>query len=217
MTNTAAPRTFLQSLEVMAAEASSEGLTLHSIMDRLDERAFGAALFLLALPCAIPFLYLVPQIVSLPMMALTLQMLAGREEPWLPEKFGSRNIDKAGLTRMSSFGRKWFGWLESVSRPRLVWLTENGAERLVALFLTVFCASILIPLPLTNTGPGIAVAIACFGLMSRDGLLVLLGLVIGTIWICLLGFGLFFFGTMIFELGTREFLSLFFGRPEGAL
>lgn len=211
MNDEAVSRTFLQSLEAMATEAVPEGLSLHAIMDRLDERAFGAALFLLALPCAIPFLYLVPQIVSLPMMALTLQMLAGREEPWLPEKFGSRKIDKAGLTRMARFGRKWFGWLESFSRPRLTWLTGHAAERLVALFLTVFCASILLPLPLTNTTPGIAVAIACFGLMSRDGLLVILGLIVGTLWVSLLTFGVIFFGTMIFELGTREFLGLLFG------
>ncbi|MEM1036505.1 MAG: exopolysaccharide biosynthesis protein [Pseudomonadota bacterium] len=209
------PQTFLQGLEIMADQAKPEGLSLHAIFDQLNERAFGAALFLLALPCAIPFLYLVPQIVSLPMMALTLQMLAGREEPWLPEKFGSRKIDKAGLTRMASFGRKWFGWLERVSRPRLTWLTGHKAERVIALFLTVFCASILVPLPLTNTTPGIAVAIACFGLMSRDGIMVILGVVIGTLWVSLLLFGIIFFGTVIFELGTREFLGLLFG-SDGA-
>lgn len=209
------PQTFLQGLEIMADQAKPEGLSLYAIFDQLNERAFGAALFLLALPCAIPFLYLVPQIVSLPMMALTLQMLAGREEPWLPEKFGSRKIDKAGLTRMASFGRKWFGWLERVSRPRLTWLTGHKAERVLALFLTVFCASILLPLPLTNTTPGIAVAIACFGLMSRDGIMVILGVVIGTLWVSLLLFGIIFFGTVIFELGTREFLGLLFG-SDGA-
>lgn len=179
-------RTFLQSLEAMADEAPQDGFTLHYIFDRLDERAFGAALFLLALPCAIPFLYLVPQIVSLPMMALTLQMLAGRHEPWLPERFATRKIDKVGLTRMSRFGRKWFGWLERISKPSLTWLTGRKSERVIALFLTVFCASILVPLPSTNTVPGIGVAIVSFGLMSRDGRLVLLGLLIGSLWVSLL-------------------------------
>ncbi|GAB5458628.1 MAG: exopolysaccharide biosynthesis protein [Henriciella sp.] len=186
MSNTRNPHTFLQSLEHMASDAPSEGLSLRAIMDRLDERAFGAGLFILALPCAIPFLYLVPQIVSLPMMALTLQMLAGRSEPWLPQKFGERKIDKDGLTRMSTFGRKWFGWLEIIAHPRLTWLTGKGAERVLAVFLTVFCASILLPIPSTNTVPGIGVAIAAFGLMSRDGLLVILGVIIGCLWVSLL-------------------------------
>ncbi len=186
MSHAPSPHTFLQSLEAMADEAGEEGYSLRAIFARLDERAFGAGLFLLALPCAIPFLYLVPQVVSLPMMALTLQMLAGREEPWLPEKFGERRIDKPGLTRMSRFGRKWFGWLEKISHPRMSWLTGKSAERVLALFLTVFCASILLPIPSTNTVPGIGVAIIAFGLMSRDGLLVILGLIIGTAWIALL-------------------------------
>jgi len=129
MDKTQKPRTFLQSLEAMASEAPEPGLTLRAIFERLDERAFGAGLFLLALPCAIPFLYIVPQVVSLPMMALTLQMLAGRGEPWLPAKFGQRKIDKAGLTRMSGFGRKWFGWLERIARPRLRSVSD-GVQRL---------------------------------------------------------------------------------------
>jgi hypothetical protein len=180
------PRTFLQSLEAMADQAPETGFSLHDILDRLEERAFGAMLFILALPCAIPFLYGVPQVVSLPMMALTLQMLAGREEPWLPEKFGKRMINKAGLTRTSRFGRKWFGWLEVISHPRLTFLTGKTMERVVALFLTAFCASILVPLPLTNSTPAIAVAIVSFGLMARDGILVLLGIVLGSVWIGIL-------------------------------
>ncbi|MEM8617402.1 MAG: exopolysaccharide biosynthesis protein, partial [Pseudomonadota bacterium] len=97
--------------------------------------------------------------------------------------------DKAGLTRMARFGRTWFGWLEWVAFPRLTLLSSKPAERLVALFLTAFCASILIPLPGTNTVPGIAVAIAAFGLMSRDGLLILLGLVLGCGWLAFLILG----------------------------
>lgn len=187
MTDTLRPqRTFLQSLESMAADAPDEGLSLHAILDRLEERAFGAMLFILALPCAIPFLYGVPQVVSLPMLALTLQMLAGRNEPWLPEKFGARKIDKAGLSRMSGFGRKWFGWLERISHPRLTFLTGKAMERIIALFLTAFAASILVPLPLTNSTPAIAVAIVAFGLMARDGILVILGTILGSVWIGIL-------------------------------
>ena len=105
MTRYPSPRTFLQSIELMAEEAPEEGFSLRMIFDRLDERAFGAALFILALPCCIPFLYGVPQVVSLPMMVLAAQMVAGREEPWLPQKFGQRMIDKKGLTRTAKGGR----------------------------------------------------------------------------------------------------------------
>ncbi len=186
MTETPSPRTFLQSIEAMAQEAPEEGFTLRQIFDRLHERAFGAGLFILALPCCIPFLYGVPQIVSLPMMALAGQMVAGRKEPWLPEKFAQRMIDKKGLTRTATGGRKWFGWLEKIAQPRLTFLLGRRGERVIGLFLVFFCASILVPLPSTNTVPGIGVAIVAFGLMARDGILVILGSIIGTAWIATL-------------------------------
>ena len=186
MTETVTPRTFLQSIEAMADDAPPEGLTLQDILSRLDERAFGAGLFILALPCCIPFLYGVPQVVALPMMALTLQMLAGREEPWMPEKFAARRINREGLEKTAKGGRKWFGWIEAIARPRLTFMFAGPGERVIAVLLTLFCASILVPLPMTNTVPGIGVAIVAFGLMARDGILVLLGSIVGTAWIATL-------------------------------
>ncbi|KCZ91603.1 ExoD family protein [Hyphomonas johnsonii MHS-2] len=167
----------------MAERAPEEGLSLRAILDQLDESAFGAGLFFLALPCCIPFLYGVPQIVSLPMMALAGQMAAGRELPWMPEKFGQRKIDRNGLTQMAKGGRKWLGWIETFTKPRLTGITGKKSERVVGLFLCVFSASILVPLPMTNTVPGFGVALASFGLINKDGILVILGILVGLAWI----------------------------------
>lgn len=199
-TATHPPRTLLQSIEAMAAEAGPQGLTLREIMDRLDERAFGAMLFVLALPCCIPFLYLVPQIVALPMMALALQMAIGREEPWLPRKLADRRIERDGLNNTARGGRKWFGWVEAIARPRLTFLTGAGPERVIGAILCVFCASILVPLPMTNTVPGFAVALASFGLIQRDGLLVVIGLVLGSLWVSALVYGVVFGLDFVTEL-----------------
>ncbi|MEE2921209.1 MAG: exopolysaccharide biosynthesis protein [Pseudomonadota bacterium] len=185
MTSTAIPteKTLLQTIEALAERAPEDGFSLRAIFDQLDESAFGAGLFLLALPCCIPFLYGVPQVVSLPMMALAAQMAMGREQPWMPDKLGNRKIDRKGLTQMAAGGRKWLGWIERIVRPRFTVITGKRSERVIGLFLCVFCASILVPLPMTNTVPGFAVAIASFGLMQKDGLMVIAGLVIGTAWV----------------------------------
>ena len=176
-------RTLLQTIEDLAERAPEEGYSLREIFDQLDESAFGAGLFLLALPCCIPFLYGVPQIVSLPMMALAVQMVMGREQPWMPDRLGTRKIDREGLTQMARGGRKWLGWIETIVRPRLTLITGPRSERVLGLFLCVFCASILLPFPMTNTVPGFAVAIASFGLMQRDGLMVIAGWILGCLWV----------------------------------
>ncbi|MFN4023205.1 MAG: exopolysaccharide biosynthesis protein [Hyphomonas sp.] len=176
-------RTLLQTIEALAEAAPEEGFSLRDIFDRLDESAFGAGLFLLALPCCIPFLYGVPQVVALPMLALAFQMAIGREEPWLPAKLGARKIDRKGLTQMARGGRKWFGWIEAIIRPRFSFITGRRSERVIGAFLFVFCASILVPLPMTNTVPGMAVAVTAFGLMQKDGLAVTAGMILGTAWV----------------------------------
>ncbi len=183
MTASGTPRTLLQTIEDLSAAAPEEGFSLREIFDKLDESAFGAGLFLLALPCCIPFLYGVPQVVALPMLVLAGQMVMGREEPWIPEALAARKIDRKGLVQMATGGRKWLGWIETIVRPRLSVITGARSERVIGAFLFGFCCSILVPLPMTNTVPGFAVAVASFGLMQKDGLAVIAGLVIGTVWI----------------------------------
>ena len=173
-------------MESIAGNAPEDGLTLHQLFEQLGDRAFGAMLFVLALPCCIPFLYGVPQLVSLPMAALALQMAIGRDEPWLPGKFADRRISKESLLNTAKGGRRFFGWAENFARPRLTFLTSHKIAPLIGAMMCVFCVSILTPLPSTNTVPGFAVAMTSFGMMERDGVLTLGGVVLGIVWICLL-------------------------------
>lgn len=176
-------------LEEIAHDAPEDGITLDDFIEALSERAFGVVLFALALPVCIPFLYVIPQLVALPMIVLAGQMVAGFGEPWLPEKFADRRIAKSGLRRMARAGRRWFGWMEALARPRLLFLSGPVGERVTGGFFCLFCASVLVPLPLTNSAPGVAIVVASLGLITRDGILILLGLIWGTAWIAMLLIG----------------------------
>lgn len=182
-----APRDgLIAALEAIYQAAPDDGLRLEDFLEGLGERAFGMVLFALAIPVCIPFLYGIPQLVALPMIVLAVQMAAGRSEPWLPARFRNRKIDKAGLRQMAQGARKWFGWLETLARPRLLLLSGPRAERVIGMVFVLFCCSILVPLPLTNSMPGIAIVIAALGLITRDGLLIVAGLLLGLAWITLL-------------------------------
>ena len=161
---------------------------LGDLIDRLDERAFGLMLLLLALPCCLPFIYLLPQIVALPMLALAGQMAAGRQHPWLPETLHERRFSVPAFQAVVARSERYLFWIERFARPRLRIVTGDIGARIVGLLLLVPTASILVPLPSTNTVPGIGVAIASLGLIERDGVLVILGLLIGFFWVGLLLF-----------------------------
>ncbi|MEM6887851.1 MAG: exopolysaccharide biosynthesis protein, partial [Pseudomonadota bacterium] len=79
-------------LDQLAQEAPEGGVSLDWIMGQLHERAFGLFLLVLALPCCIPFLYGIPQIVALPLMFVSAQILIGRETPWLPDRLAARTV-----------------------------------------------------------------------------------------------------------------------------
>ena len=164
----------------LAAMSGPEGLTLREIRDELDERGFGLMILILAIPCLVPALYGVPQIVGIPILLLAGQMLAGRIEPWLPEAVLKRRVSKAWLDRMADFATKRMGWFERLSRPRLTMFTVGWAERVVALFMIL--ATVTIVLPMTNTVPSVALTLLAVGLIQRDGLFVLAGAAVATGW-----------------------------------
>ncbi|MGR3466360.1 MAG: exopolysaccharide biosynthesis protein, partial [Shimia sp.] len=175
-------------LAQLAEAARGEDVTLAWVLAQLNERAFGLFLLILALPCCIPFLYGIPQVVALPLMFVSLQLLAGRAFPWLPARLGARRVSADALSALSDRAGPWLRRIETLSRPRLTTLTTAPADRLVGAALVLFSASILLPVPLTNTVPGAAVVIVALGLLQRDGVLVIGGALLGTAWIASLVF-----------------------------
>ena len=186
----AAPSAAMNADAVDTATDDKAGPTaaLGDVVDRLDERAFGFLLLLLALPCCLPFVYLLPQIVALPMAALAFQLAAGGRHPWLPKKLHDRRFSIPAFQNVLDRTVKYGGWIVRIATPRLKPVTGRLAHRIVGGLLIIPILSILTPFPLTNTLPGIGVAIAALGLIERDGLLVIGGLLIGFIWVFLLIF-----------------------------
>lgn len=175
---------------------------LGAIVDRLDERAFGLLLLLLALPCVPPFVYLLPQIVALPMLALAGQMAAGRQSPWFPAAIRERRLRLAEFTKVLDFAERYVRWFEAIARPRLPGVTGRAGARVTGALLLIPALSVLAPFPGTNTVPGIGIAIAALGLVQRDGLLVILGLMIGLAWV-----GAFLFFAIFFGVEFATFLK----------
>lgn len=170
-------------LDQLAENAIGGAVTLEWILEQLHERAFGFFLLVLALPCCIPFLYGIPQIVSLPLMFVSAQILLGRKTPWLPTRLAARTVSVEGLQNLARRAGPWLQRVETVSRPRQARLTRAPLDRFVGLSLVLFSASILVPLPGTNTVPGVAIVLVAMGFLQRDGILVIFGMLLGTAWI----------------------------------
>ncbi len=69
--------------------------------------------------------------------------------------------------------------LERFCRPRLALLTEPFGKVLIGLVVLVLGLVMILPIPfLGNMPPGFAASVIAIGVIERDGLVVLIGLVV---------------------------------------
>jgi hypothetical protein len=119
-------------------------------------------------------------------MLLALQLIAGRDEIWLPERW--RDLDlgdgrrRGFLTKLKNMIRR----LERFSRPRLTVLFDHRASNIVfgLTVLGLSAAAFLAP-PFTglDTLPSLGVVILSLAVVLEDILLVIAGVVIGLLGI----------------------------------
>ena len=161
-------------------EARNEKVTLSEILTLAGERIFGFLFVILALPSALPVPapgYSIP--FGIAMFFLAVQLIIGRDRPWLPEKIinGSMSLDKVrGFIKK---GNPWLQRIEALTKPRLSSICTSLPGRiLIGIAIAIMSISMMIPIPGTNTLPAIGIFVTGFGLVEDDGAISLLGLII---------------------------------------
>ena len=166
-------------------------ITVDELMSRIAERGFGMLLVLLALPTTIPVL---PPgsaaTIGLIYTFIGFQMLLGRKYPWLPQRIRDYRLSENVTRKLRERGVSFFKNLERFSRTRWQFMETALMLRLVALTIILMGFILFTPLPFMNTIPALAVMILGTGLLNRDGLFLLIGLVLSFSLIGLIYFGL---------------------------
>ena len=153
----------------------------------LRDRAFAVLVVLLGLPNCLPMPPPIPLVCGLLLALVAVQIIAGRPAPWLPKALLHRSIARADVERAVLRAAPIFRRLERFSRPRMTMLETAVAVRAIGCVLLVLALGIIFALPpIVGQIPlGIAVCLLGLGLVERDGLVVIFGLVIGSIGLTL--------------------------------
>jgi hypothetical protein len=166
----------------LAADPARDRISAGDMLDLFGARAFGALLVVFAAPNMIPLpLPGLSALTGAPLVILAVQLLQGRRKPWLPAFVRDRSFARSDFLRMVDRLAPGLQRIERMTRPRLNWLTEAAAERIVGAFAVVLALILFLPLPFGNFLPGLALSLAGLGLLERDGLAVLAGGVVGAI------------------------------------
>jgi hypothetical protein len=164
--------------------ASDGDKTLGGLIDMFESKSF-ALIFILLL--GVPALPLptggATHVFEIIAMLVALQLLAGRDKIWLPERWRKVELGTGGgRTRFIRGLMKAIRWIERFSRPRLRFLFAHSASNAVfgVLVMAGSLAAFLAP-PFTglDTLPSLGVVLLSLGVLLEDFALVVLALVVG--------------------------------------
>lgn len=146
----------------------AEIIRLDDVLGGLEERAFGMLLFL-SVPTA--FIPGIAGVISGPLVILVgVQLLFGRNEPWLPGFIARRGPHRQAMTRFRDRLGPWLGRLERVVKPRThVLLDHPVASAFTGLNLVLLGLLLSLPIPFTNVLFALLLLLFALALLERDG------------------------------------------------
>ncbi len=167
--------------EIADAPATpDERISLGQLIDGFGNRAFGALLFIFALPVALPIAIPgISAVLGAPLLFLSWQLMRGREQPWLPELMRGRSFRRIDFARMLTRVLPWMRRLERLVGPRLIRLVTGRGERIIGFLAFMLAMILFLPIPFGNTIPGLAIALLALAVLERDGVAVIAGTLVG--------------------------------------
>jgi hypothetical protein len=168
-------RLTLSALLLTLADQPGPRLSLDAILKHFGRRAFGAALFVFAVPNLLPLPPGSSTALGLPLLLIAPQLMFGAKAPWLPRFLADRTVDVAVIGAACRKAAPWVARVERLSTRRLSFLFGLPGEVLIGLVCTLLAAVLILPIPLGNLLPAAAVVLLSLGLVQHDGLLLLIG------------------------------------------
>lgn len=173
--DSAAGPTLSDLLHGMAQQAGRERISVRDLIDALGDRALGALLFLFAFPNVLPMPPGTSAVLGAPLVFLAAQLMVGRR-PWLPRLLASRSMSQADFAALVRRIAPWLKRGERMLRPRFTWLARPPAEFALGAVCLVLALVLVLPVPLGNVLPALAISLLAPAIVERDGLWVLAGL-----------------------------------------
>jgi hypothetical protein len=163
-------------LQAVAEAKEPDRITLGDLLHALEGRASCALLLIFAFPNILPSPPGLAGILGLPLVYLSAQMMLGRPA-WLPKFIARRSIARASFAALVNRVAPWLTRAEGMLTRRLTFLTSVPVERLLGAVCLFLSLMLILPIPFGNLLPSFAICIIALGILERDGLWILLGLI----------------------------------------
>ena len=167
-------------LDEISADETRTRISVSDLIVAMEGRATGALLLLFALPNVLPTPPGTSGILGLPLVYLSAQMMLGRL-PWLPPFIANRSMSRDDFAQMISRATPLLARAEKLLKPRLSLFVKDGAQNIIGAVCLLLAVVLMLPIPLGNMLPAIAISLISLGVLERDGTWVLGGFAVAAV------------------------------------
>jgi len=163
-------------LRNLASDSTRERVAIGDLLTALGDRALGALLFFFAFPNVLPMPPGTSAFLGAPLVFLAAQLMLGMR-PWLPRVITTRSIARDDFRNLIERITPWLERAEKLLRPRLSGMVLPPAEYVIGALCLILAIIVMLPIPLGNMLPALAISLIALGIIERDGLWVMAGIV----------------------------------------
>lgn len=176
-------KSILQLVHDFVQKHEQSSFTLYELMEILQERSFGLLLLLMALPNAL-MISSIPGISSffgIILMLVSLQMIQSRHILWFPPSLAQKKFSRESLESILKRSHSYLHPIEKHLKSRWHFLTSSCFERVLGVVCLIHSILIALPIPLGNFLPGIVLIFISLGILAKDGVYILIGLILSLV------------------------------------
>lgn len=167
-------------LAIMLEPPADAKQTIGALLRSFGPASIGFVLMIAALPAIAPVPGPFGMVFGTVLSLIAIQMMFGRARLWLPAVLDRYEAPPEVLRIIANTSLWTLTCLERISRKdRLKMLTGNFARSVMGILIFFLAILIVLPIPLGNILPVISILILAVSLIERDGLLAIVGLLVG--------------------------------------
>lgn len=161
-------------LTQIANDEGRERISIGDLLGAMGDRTFGALMFIFAMPNVFPTPPGTSTLLGTPLLFLAAQLAFGRK-PWLPKLIANRSMSRSDFAGLISKALPWLAKGEKLLRPRGRFFVAPPAEYLIGTVCLLLAIILVLPIPLGNILPALAICLFSLGLLEKDGLWIMIG------------------------------------------
>lgn len=172
-------------LQDVVNKTSEDKIKIKDLIDAMEFAGFGLVLMIFSFGIIVPLPPPFPSIISIPLVVFSSQMMIGNHAPRLPQFLSKTSVKRTTLMMLAQKSAPYINKVERLLLPRMFFMFNPIVERFVGMMILIFSLWVLLPIPLSNFIPGLGILIISFGLLSKDGLVVIAGMIVGVIGVAI--------------------------------